>query len=70
MAGILAPSDQYAHPIIDCINATAVLPVIKLVESNVTSITLDGDCVVVKADEYSTKAAKDRLLYALLGVIE
>jgi hypothetical protein len=73
MPGITEENDDYAQPVVNCENATAILPVIRIVAKNETEATtayLDGDCIVLKADEYSTMLLKDRLLYGMLGIIE
>ena len=58
-------------PIIECDDATSNVPVVYFVYGNSTSISLENDCILVKA---STDAdfikIKDRLLYGILGVIK
>lgn len=57
-------------PVITCANATAYVPVIRFIDSNETKIRMDGNCVLVEASSGNDFiAAKDRLLYGLLGVM-
>lgn len=70
MNGITAPNSLYNQPIVDCANATQYVPVIKFALANDTAAYLDGNCIVIEANEYSIGAMKDRILYAILGIIE
>jgi hypothetical protein len=69
MAGVAKESEEYTLPLVSCENATAELPVISLTEANETNALVDGDCVIIEVNEYSAAALKDRLLYAMLGII-
>jgi hypothetical protein len=69
MPGVAEESDEYSQPLVDCGNATAILPVISIVEANETNAWLDNDCIVLEANEYTTIALKDRIMYAMLGII-
>ncbi len=70
MPGVSTPHEDYDQPLVDCSNATAMVPVVSFVGSNRTAAYLEGDCVVLEADEYSAPVIKDRLLYGMLGIIE
>lgn len=70
MQGIIQENDQYSQPIVDCGNATEVVPVVSLVEGNETNARLEGGCIVLEANEYSTTALKDRVLYSMLGIMD
>jgi hypothetical protein len=70
MNGITAPNAAYNQPIVDCGNATAYVPVIKMTLSNTTSASMEGNCLVIEATEYSIIAMKDRILYAMAGIIQ
>jgi hypothetical protein len=69
LVGITEENQAYQQPIVDCGNATAMLPVIHIIESNQTSVQLDNSCVVLEVEDYSASALKDRLLYGMLGII-
>ena len=65
-------NQTYNQPVITCKNATYLVPVINIIETkNATEsgIGIKGDCVELVADEYSTKAVRNRLEYFLLGVM-
>jgi hypothetical protein len=69
MAGVAKESEEYTLPLVSCVNAPAELPVISLTEANETNALVDGDCIILEVNEYSAAALKDRLLYAMLGII-
>ena len=60
----------YNQPIVDCMNATVYVPVIVMKEANETKAYLDGNCIFLESTQYSVVAMKDRILYAILGVVE
>jgi hypothetical protein len=70
MPGITQESELYNQPIVDCSNATAVLPVVSIVETNETTARVEGGCVLLETEEYAALALKDRILYGMLGIIE
>ncbi|MBN1543842.1 hypothetical protein JW898_00090 [Candidatus Woesearchaeota archaeon] len=70
MAGVSEENEKYTQPLVDCRNATATLPVISITEGNETRAYLDGECIVLESDEYASGVLKDRVLYAMLGIIE
>lgn len=56
--------------VISCDNATAFTPVIMFERSNSTSIRAENNCVIVEAaSSYDLFLARDRLLYAVFGII-
>lgn len=68
--GITEENENYKQPLIDCYNATQMVPVIKLVGSNETGIYQEDGCIIVEAYEYDIPPMVDRLAYATLGIIE
>ncbi|MBW2971567.1 hypothetical protein KY359_00895 [Candidatus Woesearchaeota archaeon] len=70
MPGISEENDGYNQPFVNCTNTTQTMPVVSIVEGNTTTAYLDGDCIILEADEYTTAALKDRVLYAMAGIIE
>ncbi len=68
--GIIEEHEQYSQPIVDCGNATEMVPVVSLVEGNETNARLEGGCIVLEANEYSTTALKDRVIYSMLGIMD
>ena len=68
--GVTKEDENYNQPIVDCYNATNMVPVLKLVETNVTKVHVEGDCIIIEADKYDLQPMVDRLSYAILGVIE
>ena len=66
----LADENDFNLPIIDCDDATDLVPVLYFESSNQTKISLKGNCIIAEsrnADDFIR--IKDRLLYAILGVI-
>jgi hypothetical protein len=63
--------NEFAKPIITCENATVYVPVIYFKKSNQTMISLENNCIIAEAfyGEDLVKV-KDRLLYAIFGVIK
>lgn len=62
--------NDFGFQILTCSNATRYVPVILLTKGNST-ISLKGRCIELRAREpYELLALKDRLLYALIGVME
>jgi len=70
MPGVSVAHESYTHqPLIDCLNATARMPVISIKETNTTDVYLDGDCIVLETNSYNAIALKDRIMYSLLGIM-
>ena len=68
--GLTAEND-FNLPIITCIGATEVVPVIYFKESNETKVYLEGNCVIIEADsEIGFLKVKDRLLYGFFEIIK
>lgn len=63
-----ATSDLYGY--YTCDNATAQMPVIQIVNSNVTQINVVDSCVQVTVQQQNLGAVRDRILYTLLGIIK
>jgi len=70
IAGIVKEDEQYNLPIIDCVNATTMIPVVKLVVGENTSITQEGDCVVATATPSELRPMAERIIYSILGVMQ
>jgi hypothetical protein len=69
-AGVINTSDSYALPVIDCKDASADAPVIKILKANETSITEKDSCFLFAArNEYDVARFKDLIDYILLGII-
>ncbi|MCA9478722.1 MAG: hypothetical protein KC535_06240 [Nanoarchaeota archaeon] len=54
---------------ISCLNATAQIPVITLVESNRTEIVINDSCVQIETKVDDLYLVRDRLLYSILKII-
>jgi hypothetical protein len=70
-ATALTAPNEYELPVVTCQNATPFVPVVDFRESNRTAVDLEGNCIVFDAvygEDFSR--LKDRLLYALLGVMK
>ena len=67
----LTVNNSFNLPVINCNNATITLPIIYFKESNQTGFYFDNDCIIceIRSGEDFT-ALKERLLYALFGVME
>ena len=60
----------YKAPIITCANSTAFVPVIYFKSSNETSIYTQDSCIIIESGKGTDFIRiKDRLLYALFGII-
>ena len=70
MPAITEENELYNQELVTCQNATRVVPVIDIRESNVTKVYMEGDCIVLEADRYDVPPLVDRLAYAILGIIE
>ncbi|MBD3314075.1 hypothetical protein GF345_06540 [Candidatus Woesearchaeota archaeon] len=63
--------NEYNKTIITCSNATASVPVLYFRKSNLTNVSFDDGCIIAEAEsEYGMIMLRDRLLYAITGVIE
>lgn len=68
--GIMKNVSEYALPVITCKNATAFIPVLYFKEGNETSVIEENNCIFFKAEsENDILRLKDRMLYALFGII-
>jgi len=69
--GVTNMSSQYAFNLLDCNNASKPVPIILINISSVPSIYESGDgCIIMNARLKDIVAAKDRLLYSVLGVMD
>ena len=70
---VLAMTEDYEQgslPVIDCLNASSVQPVVKISEANSTRIRDLGNCVIVEFDtSFNIDRALDRIKYTLLGIL-
>jgi hypothetical protein len=70
ISGTLNETDAYDFPIIDCINATNEIPVIKFIFANETKVYDDGNCIIAQAQsELEFLAIADKIRYKLFGVM-
>ena len=68
--GAISETD-FNIPVITCKDATSSVPVIYVKSSNETRILLEGDCVIAESkNSVDFIKIKDRLLYAILGVMD
>lgn len=64
-------NSTYALPIITCNDSTENVPVVYFRDGNITNIHLDGNCIIAEAKTNADFImVKDRILYAILGVIK
>ena len=70
ISGTLYKTDAYDFPIIDCVNVTEQIPVIKFISANETKITINENCVIAEG-EFESEFLKiaDKILYKLFGVV-
>ncbi len=63
--------NEFGTPVISCKDATANVPVVYFKESNQTKVYLDGDCIIAEGrDGFDIFRIKDRLMYAILGILK
>ena len=63
-------TDKYDLPVLNCENATASQPVLFLKSEELTTIELEGNCIIATANNFEFLKIRDRLLYDLFGVME
>jgi hypothetical protein len=69
-SGVLNQSKIYNLSVIDCVNSTENIPVVKFLEANETKISEEGSCIIVEAkNNYDVIKIRDLILYSILGVI-
>jgi hypothetical protein len=67
--GFTSPN-QFNAPVITCSDATVAVPIIYFRSSNLTRVSLDGNCITVESSNQADfERIKDRLLYEMLGII-
>jgi len=67
----LTKENKFNSPIITCLNATANTPVVYFEQTNQTRISFDNNCIVVEAKTgLDFLRARDRILYAISGILE
>ena len=67
--GVTQPSEAYPLPLIDCVNATPQVPVIRL-EIGDPEIRSEGFCVILSGNQTTLLLAKDALLYHYFDMLE
>jgi hypothetical protein len=65
---VTSPSTIYDFPVVDCINATSIEPVVVLTVSNSTNITSKNNCVHINFIQYDTLRVRDLLIYSARGI--
>lgn len=71
LEGVAGLDSRYRLPYLDCKNATAYTPVIYFEASNKTEITIKDNCIILNAEtQEDFVKLKDRMLYAIYGVIQ
>ncbi|MFC1723202.1 hypothetical protein ACFL0V_03610 [Nanoarchaeota archaeon] len=70
ISGVIEEHEDYVQPIITCQNATDMVPVIELVEANMTATKWNDNCLVLEINKLDAGAMFERVAYAVLGVIE
>ncbi len=64
-------NNTYNMPIITCNQSSQIVPVIYFVYGNETKITREGTCIIANAKSSNDMIRiKDRLLYAMLGILK
>ncbi len=62
---------EFNVPIISCDDATMMVPVLYLKESNETKIYSQGQCIIVEAkSDFDFVRIKDRIAYSIHGIME
>jgi hypothetical protein len=57
-------------PVITCLNASQNLPVIKIVENNITNIYAEENCIYINFDtSFNLRRASTKIMYVSLGVL-
>lgn len=71
-SGVVYNTSKYNNlRIIACRDSTLSVPVIKFIKSNQTKIYEENNCIIAEAkNDNELLRVKDRILYAILGVIE
>ena len=63
--------NEFDRPIITCNKATPFVPVLYFKKSNETNVYLEGNCIIAEASRGEDLIKiKDRLLYAILGIMQ
>jgi len=71
IGAVMFPSENYTlYPTLTCLNATTGVPVIELVESNVTTVLVDGSCVKIESQRQDVLRIRDLLLYYMVGILK
>ena len=66
----LTKSEGYNLPELDCVNATATVPVLKYMTGNATGYKMEGNCIIAEGIVPSDMIQlKDALIYGYYGVI-
>jgi len=63
--------NEFNRPIVTCDDATMYVPVLYFKKSNETKVYMEGNCIIAEAYRgEDVIKIKDRLLYAILGIIK
>jgi len=63
-------NSSFNTPIFDCSDATQLVPVVYFKSGNETKFIEEGNCLIAQSrDNFGFIRIKDRLLYAILGII-
>jgi len=70
-SGVTENSSVYPLPILTCANATQYVSVMYIHASNITSISMENNCIIMQVqNELDVLAIHDKILYTLYGVME
>lgn len=68
--GGFTTNSTFNLPILTCKDATQAVPIIYFKQSNQTKVTLKNSCIIAEAkNNIDILRIKDRLIYAMLGII-
>lgn len=69
--GYVDENNPYGFEQITCEDATEFVPVLYLMNSNETKISVNNNCVIAQADsQFGYLRIRDRLLFGMYGIIE
>ncbi|MBU0757005.1 MAG: hypothetical protein KKF44_02990 [Nanoarchaeota archaeon] len=68
-SGVTQESTTYPFPIINCENATQFSPVIIFSNSNITSVSMDNNCIHIDSRATGFIKVRDKIIYSLYGLI-
>jgi len=63
--------NNFGIPILNCDNSTIYTPIIEIRKGNSSTVSLEGDCIVLEGrTDRDFVAAAEKVKYSLLGIIE